>query len=267
MRRNHKLLNQREMKRPDYLNHALSMWFRACALITLSWFFSFQASAAQHAPREIVSNDMTIASELSRHSLTNYLHQEGLTDYENGNYSSSLSIFRTLASLNHTAAQYYLANMYFNGYGVTHDAAQAMLWYERAAELGHIQSQYNMGVAYAKGIGIGSDISQAIYWWRRAALSGNTDAQFNLGLVYSKGFGINKDLTTAARWWHKAATQGDAAAQFNLGTLYANGDGVGQNLELAIELWQQSAQQGFSHAVDALKSLSLYQFLGNNQKK
>ncbi|GMR18852.1 MAG: hypothetical protein BMS9Abin33_1298 [Gammaproteobacteria bacterium] len=237
-------------------------WILVLALAVFLLTLSPQTFSYLHGPALGTDDNSAENQELSQQSLTYHLHQQSLHEYENGNYPEALSIWRTLAALNHAGAQYYLANMYFNGYGVTNDASKALVWYQRAAERGHVQSQYNMGVAYAKGIGINSDISQAIYWWRQAALSGNADAQFNLGLVYSKGYGINKDLAVAARWWKKAALQGDAAAQFNLGTLYANGEGVGQNLEQAIKLWQQAALQGFPHAVNALKSLSLYDLLG-----
>ena len=209
-----------------------------------------------------VQQPLHSTNQLSTQGLNTQLHNESLKAYENGNYPKALSTWRALAALNHKDAQYYLANMHFNGYGVEQNAAVALHWYQRAAENGHVQSQYNMGVAYAKGIGVANDIELAIYWWRQAALQGNTDAQFNLGLVYSKGYGINQDMSVAAHWWQKAALQGDAAAQFNLGTLYANGDGVGQNLDKAIKLWRQSALQGFPHAVNALKSLSLYKALG-----
>lgn len=237
-------------------------WVLALALAVFLLILSPQTFSSLRTTASDTSNGSAENQELSQQSLTYHLHQESLQEYENGNYPAALSIWRTLATLNHRGAQYYLANMYFNGYGVTHSTSKALVWYQRAAEGGHVQSQYNMGVAYAKGIGINNDIGQAIYWWRQAALSGNTDAQFNLGLVYSKGYGIDKDLTVAARWWGKAALQGDAAAQFNLGTLYANGEGVGQNLEQAIKLWQQAALQGFPHAVNALKSLSLYDLFG-----
>lgn len=193
--------------------------------------------------------------DLSKLGAIEEIYLEGVRAHRNGEIEQAATIWRDLAKLGHSEAQYELASLMLDGQVMEKNIDSALHYFRAAAEQGHHKAQYNLGVAFAKGVGVQQDTGEAVVWWRVSALNGNTDAQFNLGLMYSNGYGVVKDMVVAARWWQQAAIQGDAAAQFNLGMLYASGNGVGQSWKTAINLWKRSAEQGFTHAVKALEVL------------
>lgn len=69
-----------------------------------------------------------------------------------------------------------LANLYFDGYGVTRDYQQARQWYEKAAAAGNGTAMYNLGLMYEKGNGVERDRQQAQQWYEKAAAAGDKDA-------------------------------------------------------------------------------------------
>ena len=90
-------------------------------------------------------------------------------------------------------AQYDLAFLYDNGYGLQLDYTAARTWYRKAAEQGHVTAQWNLGAIYANGLGVPEDLDTAIAWYRKAVDQGHVTAQYDLGILYSSGKGIEKD--------------------------------------------------------------------------
>ena len=89
-------------------------------------------------------------------------------------------------------AQYDLAFLYDNGYGLQLDYTAARTWYRKAAEQGHVTAQWNLGAIYANGLGVPEDLDTAIAWYRKAVDQGHVTAQYDLGILYSSGKGIEK---------------------------------------------------------------------------
>ena len=102
-------------------------------------------------------------------------------------------------------AQYDLAFLYDNGYGVELDYTEARTWYHKAADQGHSAAQWNLGAIYANGLGVPEDLGTAINWYRKAAQNGHVTAQYDLGILYSSGKGIEQDDIEALLLIDKAA--------------------------------------------------------------
>ncbi|MCG8324125.1 MAG: hypothetical protein MI673_01295, partial [Thiotrichales bacterium] len=80
---------------------------------------------------------------------------------------------------------------------------------------GDADAQLQLAEMYYQGKGLSQDYTQAFLWYRRAAQQGNVDAQYKLGNIYLMGEGIDQDDKQAAIWYEKAADQGHAAARHN----------------------------------------------------
>ena len=46
---------------------------------------------------------------------------------------------------------------------------QAARWYEKAAEQGYLDAQYNLAIMYDNGFGVSKDRGKAVKWYRKAA--------------------------------------------------------------------------------------------------
>jgi TPR repeat protein len=113
-----------------------------------------------------------------------------------------------LAANNDPVAEYELARMYGNGYGVPKNLQEEHKWLERAARHGNIQAQYEFGVALRDGHGTVQDYEGARKWMQLASEAGNGHAQLALGLMYRTGLGIPVDNIKAYVWLNIAAAQG-----------------------------------------------------------
>jgi TPR repeat protein len=123
------------------------------------------------------------------------------------------------------AAQDDTAGMYFWGYGVKRDYAQAMKFWRKAADLGDAIAPFNIGAMYEDGWGVKRDYAEAVKWYLKAAGLGNAKAQRNIGRVYAGGWGVTQDPEEAVKWYRKAALQGDYIADLSLGGMYERGEG------------------------------------------
>lgn len=176
--------------------------------------------------------------------------------YDDGDIYLAQRIWLGLAEQGHADAAFKVGMLYDRGETVTHDPAQAAMWYIRAAKAGNVYAQHNLGVAYANGDGVEVNIGKAVEWWIKAAEHGNVDSQYNLGIVYAMGTqGYARDTSKAAQWWRRAAQKGDAMAQYNLGALYANGDKNMRNVCEAVRWLQQSASKGVAQANQVLEAI------------
>jgi TPR repeat protein len=77
--------------------------------------------------------------------------------------------------------------MYYHGYGVQQDFAEAVRWYRKAAEQGNAFAQYYLGFRYYNGQGVPRDYVQAYKWMSlaatRAAAEQHDDAVSGLDLI------------------------------------------------------------------------------------
>jgi TPR repeat protein len=113
-----------------------------------------------------------------------------------------------LAAENDSNAEYELARMYANGFGVQKSLQEGHKWLERAARHGNVQAQYEYGVALRDGHGAVQDYEGARKWMQLASEAGNGQAQLALGLMYRTGLGMPIDNVKAYIWLNVAAAQG-----------------------------------------------------------
>jgi TPR repeat protein len=78
--------------------------------------------------------------------------------------------------------------MYYNGFGVSKDYAEALAWFRKAADQGHVFARYMLGAMYASGLGAPKDYAGAVAWYRKAADQGYSQAQVSLGNMYQSEF-------------------------------------------------------------------------------
>lgn len=114
---------------------------------------------------------------------------------------------RAAAAKGDAAAQFRLSQRLAHGDGVEIDAAQSMVWLQKAAAAGEPD---------ASGRGVPADTGKALALVRSAADHGAALGQRRLGEAYLRGEGVRMDLAMAATWLQKAAVQGDAEARREL---------------------------------------------------
>ncbi len=152
--------------------------------------------------------------------------EEGMAAVERGDNETAYRLWRPLAEKGVSEAQYNIGFMYFKGWGVQQDYAEAARWFGSAAEQDNADAQFFLGLSYSTGRGVQQDPERAVYWYRKAAEQGDVVAQFNLGVIYDKGRdirqrrGIAEDDAEAIRWYRRAAQQGYGMAQMNLALIY-----------------------------------------------
>ena len=171
-------------------------------------------------------------------------------------------------------AQYTIGNMYYNGYKVKKNYAEAVKWYKQAAEKGHVQAQMSLGSAYMYGTGVNKDYVEARKWLQMSAEKGNVVAQSRLGDLYYEGWydtyiydklgrahkvkaGFVPSYVHAIMWWQRAAGQGYADAQYKIGNMYYRGEEVEQSYSEAMYWWRKAAKQGHTDAQKKLRDLGV----------
>ena len=178
-----------------------------------------------------------------------YNYAQASDAFKRGDYSTALGIFNTLAGQGKVNAQTMLGLMYANGFGVSRNSSQAVVWYRTAAEKGYSFAQFYLAEMIANGDGVPQDNQQALYWYRKSAAQGSPNAQLSLGRIYFAGQLVSKDDQLATRLYRKAAEQGLPMAQHFLGASYANGTGVPIDLQSAYFWWLLSSAKGVNRSV------------------
>lgn len=181
--------------------------------------------------------------------------------YENGfgvelSDTKAFDYYRMSADQGYAIAQLYLGNLFFQGIGVERSYEKAVYYYQQAAEQGNADALNNLGYMFQYGYGVSKQsFEKAFEYYSLAADKGNGNALNNLGTMYENGNGVIQSLELAVDYYRRAAEQGNADAQFNLGRMYEEGLGVEQSYELAIEYYQQAAEQGNAEAREKVDEL------------
>ena len=84
---------------------------------------------------------------------------------------------------------------------------------EQAAAEGIAQAEYVLGILYYKGWEVPRDMAEAFKWFQRAAFQGVVGAQFAVGVMYRKGLGVKQDDEQSQTWLKRAATKGSHEAK------------------------------------------------------
>ena len=113
-----------------------------------------------------------------------------------------------LAENNDPIAEYEIAQIHGNGYGVPKSQQEEQKWLARAANHGNVQAQYEFGLALRDGRGTVQDYEEARKWMQLAAEGGSGPAQLALGMTYRTGLGTPINNVKAYVWLNVAAAQG-----------------------------------------------------------
>lgn len=211
--------------------------------------------------------------------------------FTRGDYQTAFDIWLDLAKGGDADAQFNVAALYDNGWGVERDLEKAVLWYERAAarniapaELvlahmlrrgeigtpdseqalrylrsaahrGSAHAQFELGVAYDRGVGVTQNYATAEIWYEKAAAQGLTEAIFNLATLFDEGLSAPKDHATALTWYRQAARAGNPLAENNIGNLHEKGLGVPQDYVRAVEWYAKAAARGLAIAQNNLATM------------
>lgn len=130
-------------------------------------------------------------------------------------------------------AQRSLGASYENGndtYGIEKDVDKAFKWFFKAAENGDAEAQYKLAQLYWNGLGVTEDFPEGLKWLKKSAENGYAEAQAGLGVLYYFGIGVSPSETDAKYWWQKAADQGDKESKEYLEELEKTGK-TAQNVE------------------------------------
>jgi TPR repeat protein len=188
-----------------------------------------------------------LASSFSTLSQGNDIEQ-GIYELNRGEFHAAIEQFRPLVAEGYAPAQYQMALVYQNGYGVPKDGMKALALFELAAEQNDSDAQFELALIYSEGKLVKQDLKKSYELTYKAAKKGLSSAQFNLAVMYANGTGVDQDDFKASRWYKNAANQNHALAQFNLALLYSEGKGVEKSTEMSL-VWNTVASwNGYSNA-------------------
>ncbi len=165
-----------------------------------------------------------------------------------GQFKQAIEEFKPLLAEQYAPAQYQMAMVHLNGWGVVKDGTKALELLNLAAEQNYPDALFSLAIVYDEGVLVEQNLTKAFRLMEKAANKKLASAQFNLGVMYANGKGTNLDHAKAFRWYEKAARQNYALAQFNLALMYFEGKGIKQDLEMSY-IWNYiSAKSGYEPA-------------------
>ncbi|GAA0822709.1 hypothetical protein GCM10009111_31440 [Colwellia asteriadis] len=155
----------------------------------------------------------------------------GIYELNRGEFKAAIAEFTPLVEEGYSPAQYQMAMMYKNGYGMPKDIAKAIELLTLSAEQHYPDAQFELALFYTEGKFVKKDLKKAFELTSKAAYKGLASAQFNLAVMYATGEGVKQDDFAASRWYKSAADQNYALAQYNLALLYSEGKGIEKSIE------------------------------------
>jgi TPR repeat protein len=138
--------------------------------------------------------------------------EQAIEAVRSGSDQTALSTLTPLATGGNSKAQYWLADIYENGLGVSPDAVKAVGLLGKSAEQGYVPAEQRLGELYLQGDKTLQDFGQAELWLHKAAVAGNGTAQREVGRIYDLGLGVARDPSMAYGWYENAALHGDGLA-------------------------------------------------------
>jgi uncharacterized protein len=171
--------------------------------------------------------------------------KKGRKAYEKGNFGRAMKYFRRSSEDGNIIGDWYLANMYRLGQGVSSDPAVAYSYYVRVAdnfdadERDHtrfkvmVDSQLHIADYQRVGIPAASlpanPAAAARAYLRLASAYGHPGALYGLGVLNMMGEGVGKNPTQGLKWLTAAARRRHTEAEAYLGDLYWEGRDVKQS--------------------------------------
>ena len=137
------------------------------------------------------------------------LSQEGLHQYETGDYISAFEYYSKAAKLGDAEAHYQLSLLYSDGHGVEKDKRKEIHHLEKAAIGGHPEARHNLG---CREWDSNDNAERAVKHWIIAATQGVDESIEALMHAFQKGFVRKVDLASTLRS-HRAAVDSMKSTQ------------------------------------------------------
>jgi TPR repeat protein len=94
---------------------------------------------------------------------------KGRQAYGRGDFAGAMNAWKPLAEKGDRAAQYAVADLYFNGKGVPQDQVEGLKWLRISANQGNPVASLDLGEMYFNGVGVEKDPVKAAMWMTLAA--------------------------------------------------------------------------------------------------
>ncbi len=162
------------------------------------------------------------------------------------------STTRLAAEQGDSEAQYHLGLLLLRGQGVTSDAEEAQLWFQKSADSGNAHAQFQVSQYYDRKYQSSQVPEHGINsfnWLKKACDKGSWEAQTKMGQIYLDGlrideFEISPDQGTAAAWFRRAAKNGSSNANYQLAKLLDANPKLAKNEEESLDYYKEAAEQG-----------------------
>jgi len=173
----------------------------------------------------------------------------GIFELNRGEFKAAMAEFEPLIAEEYSPAQYQMALIYQNGWGVRKDPQKAFEFMSLSAAQNYPDALFNLSVMYSEGEVVKKDLEAAFALMAKAADKEMPSAQFNLGVMYAEGIGVDRNIAKAARFYEMAARQNYTLAQFNLALMYFEGKGVKKSTQMSYVWNYIAARSGYSPAI------------------
>ncbi len=110
----------------------------------------------------------------------NSLLERAASAHQFQEYDSAYSLWTQAADLGNAIAQFQLARLYREGWGVDQDLSRAYELIQLSAKQKLSHAQYQLALYYIKGEQVGKNETLALYWMQLAADQGNRKAEDHL---------------------------------------------------------------------------------------
>lgn len=163
------------------------------------------------------------------------------------NKDSAKFYIQKAADRHFVSAYITLGSEYGEGNGLYEtDGAKALNYYKMAGEQNPYTQTY-VGNLYFNGTYGSADRKEAYKWYQKAASSGEPEAVYRIGDFYFNGFAdIAKDKAKAYEYFEKAAKGNSAAAQYMMGKKFFYGYNDVVDYKAAHNWFKQSSDNGYS---------------------
>ncbi len=147
-----------------------------------------------------------------------------------------------------------LAEKYLLGEDTEIDYEKCMEYALAAANAGSPWGCFYVAYLYFKGFGVENNFDEALKWYQKAAADPDTTPDvvyYHLGFMYDNGHGVPVDTNIAKDYYKKAAISGIKEAQYLLSRLLYLDD---ENKDAAYWL-KRSARQDYDKAIETLEEM------------
>lgn len=128
---------------------------------------------------------------------------EAINYFDNQQYAQAFSEFKPLADKDDERAQYYIAYMYLNGFGVVQNTELGLDYLKRSAEQEYEKSLSLLAYFYSTGKYLEQDKKKALDLYLKAAEYEDDDALLNLGVIYYTADGVAHDTQKAIDYFQR----------------------------------------------------------------